>query len=303
MGKIFSILILGGGLVAATFFALDAHEKQVTDLEYELQLSALRNQYVERSGWVRSIPAEERWRDEFISLNRWYESQWTALHNRFPGRGTVDAVAAAIEAEAAAGSQNAALKKEFFDHAKGFQKTLASGHYLPIAHHVESGVRLDLLDMKKVVHEGRNALRVDLAIWGAPRQTIEGRAQGEATRKMVLDFALRSLSVEFIDDKDKLIGGGDTGAPEILIDYPERWIPAFPPQAALGTWWIEPMPAETKDVLLTIAGEIRSGATGSMPVNMEWRLPAKEGWKLGEGQAFEGDERVMPEEAMDRKGQ
>lgn len=303
MGKILSILIFGGALVAGVFFALDAHDKQVTDFEYELQLSGLRNQYVERSGWVRSIPSEERWREEFVSLNRWYESQWTAIHNRFPGRGSADAVLAAIDAEAAAGGKDAGLKKEFFEHAKGFQKTLASGHYLPIAHHVASGVRLDLLDMKKVVHEGQKALRVDLVAWGAPRQTIEGRSQGTATKKMVLDFALKSLSLEFIDEKDKLIGGGDTGGPEILVDYPERWIPAFPPQAALATWWIEPMPNETKTVLLTINGEIRSGASGSMPVNMEWRLPASAAWKLGEGQAFEGDERLMPEEAMDRKDQ
>lgn len=303
MGKIFGTLIIGGALVAAVFFALDAHDKQVTDLEYELQLSGLRNQYVERAGWVRSIEANERWRDEFISLNRWYESQWTALHNRFPGRGTADGVLAAIDAETAAGSKDGALKKEFFEHTKGFQKTLASGHYLPIAHQISSGVRLDLLDMKKVVHEGRNALRVDLVAWGAPRQTIESRSQGQATKKMALDFALKSFSVEFIDEKDKLIGGGDTGGPEILVDYPERWIPAFPPQAALATWWVEPMPRETKTVLLTIDGEIRSGASGSMPVSMEWRLPASEGWKLGEGQAFEGDERVMPEEAMDRKNQ
>lgn len=303
MGKILSILIIGGGLVAATFFALDAHETQVTELEYQVQLSKLRNQYVERSGWVRSIPDQERWRDEFISLNRWYETQWTALHNRFPGRGSTDGVLAEIEERAAAGAQDTALRMEFFEHTKGFQKVLASGHYLPIATHIASGVRLDLLDMKKVVHDGRKALRVDLAAWGAPRQMLEGRSQGEVTQKLALDFALNSFSVEFIDENDKLIGGGDTGGPEILIDYPERWVPAFPPQAAFAIWWIEPMPSETKTVLLTIDGNIRSSAAGSMPVTMEWRLPASEGWKLGEGVEFEGDERVMPEEAMDRRGQ
>ena len=303
MGKIVRTLVLGGLVLAAAFFAFDAHDKQVTDLEYDLQLANLRNQYVERAAWVRSIPAEERWRDEFVSLNRWFEAQWTDLHNRFPGRGSPDAVLAAIEAEAAAGgsAESVALKKEFFEHTKGFHQMLASGHYIPVAHHVASGVRIDLLDMKKVPYEGRTALRVDAVVWGAPRQELVGKVEGKAAyKKMTLDFALNALSLEFVDEKDKLIGGGDTGGPVILVDYPERWIPGFPPQAALATWWIEPMPNDTKEVLLKMNGEIRSAAAGSFPVDMEWRLPAKESWKLGDGKTFEGDERLMPEEAMDR---
>lgn len=302
MGKVVRTLILGGVLVAAAFFALDAHDKQVTDLEYELQLSSLRNEYVERAGWVRSIPAVERWRDEFVSLNRWYEAQWTALHNRFPGRGTPESVLARIEAEEAAGARDGALKREFFEHTRGFHKLLSSGHYLPVAHHVASGVRIDLLDMKKVTYEGRNALRVDAVIWGAPRQQLVGKVDGQASyRKMALDFNLSALSLEFVDEKDKLLGGGDTDGPVILVDYPERWIPAFPPQAALATWWIEPIPNETKHVLMKINGDIRSSAGGSFPVNIDWKLPASDAWKLGAGQAFEGEERLMPEEAMDRK--
>lgn len=302
MGKLIRTVIIGVVLVAGAYFALDAHDKQVTELAYDLELASLRGQYVERAGWVRSIESTERWRDEFVSLNRWYDAQWTALHNRFPGRSTSEAVLAGIEAESLAGAkpQETALKKEFFEHTLAFHKLLSGGRYVPIDHHVSNGVRIDLLDMKKETHDGQRALRVDLVIWGAPRETIESKVQGETMKKVVLDFALNALSLEFIDEKDKLIGGGDTRGPEILIDYPERWVPSFLPQAAIATWWIEPMPQATKTVLLKIDGAIRSGAVGAMPVNMEWRLPARDGWKLGEGQAFEGDERVMPEEAMDR---
>lgn len=300
MGKLIRTLVIGGILVAGAYFALDAHDKQVTDLAYDLELAGLRAQYVERAGWVRSIESTERWRDEFISLNRWYDAQWTALHNRFPGRGTPESVLARIEREAEAGARDTALKKEFYEHTLAFHKALSSGRYAPIAHHVSNGVRVDLLDMKKETHDGQRALRLDLVIWGAPRQTIASKVQGEAMQKMVLDFALDALSLEFIDEKDKLIGGGDTRGPEILVDYPERWVPGFLPQAAIATWWIEPIPQATKNMLLRIDGGIRSGAGGTMPVNLEWRLPARESWKLGDGQAFEGDERVMPEEAMDR---
>ena len=53
-----------------------------------------------------------------------------------------------------------------------------------------------------------------------------------------------------------------TGEPEIKVDYPERWIEEFPPQAVIGYYELDPLPAApTKmHLVVTITSHSLTGA-------------------------------------------
>lgn len=304
MGKIIRTLILGGLVIAGAFFAFEAHTKQVADLELQLGREKLRAEYVERAGWVRSISAVDRYRDELAALNKWYDASLSELYNRFPGTLVADKSMKEIEAQAAAGQlkgNDLALRKEVVNHTKEFHDLLASGRYNPMVTTTLSGVRVDVMDFRKVVYEGKPKLRIDAVVWGAPRRSWVQKTDGKATStKSELDFDFTGLALEFIDGNKKLLGGAETGGPILPVDMPERWFETFPPQAAIATWWIEPFPFEAATVKVNLAGEIRSPSNGPFPISQDWVFKNKPEWSLAEGQKFEGEERVMAEEEIDR---
>lgn len=315
MNPLVRTLVLGGLVLAGAVYGINYHNDTVARLEFEKGHEALRSAYVERAGWMRSIANEDRYRDELVSLNKWYDASLADLHNRFPGRFVEDAPLKELEAQKAAGQLKAEdfnLKKEFFDLTKTFSDLIASGRYSPVLTSVSNGVRLDVVGVKREPHEGRQALRVDVVAWGAPRREISQRSDSgkSVTSRMQLDFALKELNLEFTtmeqpknpkaQPEEKLYGEFKAGAPTMTVEYPERWLPAFPPQAALMTYWIEPMPREATSVTWKLSGEVRSPSGGPLPFVAEWKVTPQADWQLKEGEKFEAEERVMPEEEMRR---
>lgn len=305
MNPVVRSLILGGLVAGAAVFAMGEHNETVAGLEYENAREKLRAAFGERAGYVRSLADEDRYREELSTVTKWYAAEVSGIYNRFPGKKAPGKVLKEIEAATAAGTMKegeAQLRKEFYEEAKLFYDLFQSGRYNPVATATQNGVRFDLVSMKRDTYEGRSRLRVDFAVWGAPRrETVTKSPDGkQATAKMNLDFGLRGLGIELVDAKQKLIGGGDTGAPTIVVEHPERWIQDFPPQFAVGTWWIDPLLAEAETVLLNISGEIRSPSSGALPVTFEWKLPNRDEWKARAGEKFDGEERVMAEEDLKR---
>ena len=146
---------------------------------------------------------------------------------------------------------------------------------------------------------------MDVVLWGAPRREVTTAIkQGVGTHtKMELDFGLKGLDLEFVDAKEKLIGGGNTGSPTMVVDYPERWVPDFPPQVALAIWYMDPFPADTKTIDLKMSGEVKSPTSPAFAINQEWKIVAQPDWLIRPGEKFDGEERVMSKEEMDRSGQ
>lgn len=305
MNAVVKTLILGGAVVGGAIFALDAHNDQVSRLDLEAQRYRLRAAYVERTSFAYSLPSTDRYRDEFSSASKWYEAELADLYNHHPGKHDPDAALHELEEQQKSGKLKAeafASRKEFYDLAKGFYTLVQTGKYNPLYSAPMYGVRVDLLSIRRETYEGKSRLRVDAAVWGAPRRESITRSDNgkSATSKMMLDFAFKKLSLEFVDDKHKLVGGGDTGAPTFLVDHPERWVPDFPPQAALAVWYIDPMPREAASATFRLEAEIRSPSGGPIPMTISTTVMPQEDWKLRDGEKFEGEERVMPVEEMER---
>lgn len=303
MKQLLKIALLAGAAIAAVLYGINAHQSAVKSLDYELGKERLRASFVERASFARSLEDRERWADELHSLTRWYAGEWTDLLNRHPERRDENDVLASMEAQVKSlnmSKNDFENRKEWFDTTSDIYKLITGGHYSPVASGVDSGIRLDVVRIAKARYEGRDRMRLDVAIWGAPRREVAQKSGGETVLRRQLDFALSHLEMEFIDDQQKLIGGGSTGAPVLMVDYPERWIPEFPPLAVLGTYWIDAFPENTDIVDLSIRGDIRSTFGPAIPVSFEWNLPARKAWKLGEGEEFEAEERLMPDEMRDR---
>lgn len=300
MNSLAKTVVIGGAVLGGALYGFSAHNAQVSRLDLEGRRAHLRSAYVERMSYAYSLPDNDRYRDELASATRWYEAELKDLYNQHPE--AAKAAEADAAAKPAASAEKAALGKEYADVTKGFHDLLKSGKYAPVYSVPTMGVRLDLLGMRRETYEGKSRIRIDAVLWGAPRRETVTKQEGgkSATAKVNLDFAFKRLGFEFVDAKQKLLGGGETGAPTFLVDYPERFIPDFPPQAALAVWYVDPFPAGAVTLNLKIDGELRSPAGAPIPVALGMGFPARDELKVQAGEKFEGEERLMPEEELDR---
>ncbi|MFM2154077.1 MAG: hypothetical protein RL199_2512, partial [Pseudomonadota bacterium] len=289
MNAVAKTVVIGGALLAGGVYALNAHNLQVTKLDYDLQRSRLRAAYMERTSFAYALSDGGRWRDELASTTRWYEAELADLANRHPNQGP-----------AAAGDEREG-RDEAAEAVGDVYGRLKSARYTPFASSTSDGVRIDLLSLRRANVEGRSRLRLDAVVWGAPRHTTVTKADGKGTAaKVSLDFTLQKFGLEFLDAKKKLLGGGDGGPPALLVANPERFEPAFPPQAAVAVWYLDPMPNDAATAELSIGGEIRSPGGVPIPVTARHTLNVEGDWRVRDGEKFEGEERTMPEEELDR---
>jgi hypothetical protein len=307
MGKVIFAILLGGALVAGVIAAVGAHNDEVSRLQLESDRQRIRAEFVERSGAINAASNLDRHREELATLVKWYDSSLAQVYNQFPGLHDPDATMKELQAQVAAGKMKAeelANRKEFYDETKNLYDMIEKGHYAAMETTVLEGVRVDILSIKRATYEGKSRLRMDVVLWGAPRRQVATKIeQGRDTRtKPELDFAFHGLDMEFIDADEKLLGGGSAGAPSLLVDYPEHWIPDFPPQVALAVWYFDPFPADTKVVDLKMNAEVKSPTAQAFPVMNEWKLPAQADWLIRPGETFEGEERTMSKEELDRSG-
>jgi hypothetical protein len=301
MSRILVAVLFGALFVGAAIIGVNSYNQQVARLSLEMGRQKLRAEYDERAGAINNGSNADRHREELSSLVKWYDVELSGLYNEFPGIHDPDGPMKEMQKLK---PDELATKKEWYDEAKTLYDSIEKGKYAPLMTAVQEGVRIDLLSLKRATYEGKNRLRMDVVIWGAPRREVATKIEAgkEARAKQELDFGFRGLTFEFVDDKEKLLGGGNTGAPTMTVDYPERWIPDFPPQVAMAIWYVDPFPAETKNIDLKMAAEIKSPTMGSQSIEQEWKLVAQPDWLIRPGETFEGEERVMAPDELDRSG-
>lgn len=307
MGKILFSILAGGLLVAGAVYAVNAHNDQINRLQLELGRQKLRAQYLERIGTIDAASDVDRHKQELSNTLKWYDAELADLYNDYPGLHDPDGPMKELQAEVAAGQlkpDELANKKEWYDESKNLYDAIEHGKYDPLMTTVVEGIRMDLLSLKRVTYEGRSRLRMDVVLWGAPRREVATKIeQGRESRvKEQLDFGFKGIDFEFVDEDQKLIGGGSAGVPTMVVDYPERWIPDFPPQVALAIWYLDPFPAETKNIDMKLTAEVRSPTSQAFPITQDWKLVPQPDWLIRPGEKFEGEERVMSKEEMDRSG-
>lgn len=307
MKKLLVVAVPVGLALLVVVMLLGRQRSQADACEARLERARVKREFSERAGAVRMLPPERgaEWRDELLALSRWYLDRLQAVRNRHPGEPARPSAVAAAEAERKKPfkADERAQFEDFLKYAESRFALLQQGTYAPVASALAGSLRLDLVAIEAGPSpQGGPGLRIDFALWGAPRfQDREEGREGAVTRTQV-PVALRTLALRLADEQGKpygeMTGGGEPY--QKLVD-PERFVEDFPPGVLFGTWWVELLPREAATVKIELLAEVR-GATGAgHPLPFEVTLPIPEAWKLPPGTAFQGEVRTVdPEPAAKR---
>ena len=259
---------------------------------YRLDREALRREVVERATVARGLsgPAGV---EEARAVVRWWLDGIAQLHNRHP-RGAESAPAPARgDKDSAAWQRYAAERLE----------ELRAG-YAPALSAVDQGLRLDVLSVRAGEHPETHerGLRVDFALWGAPRRIEREASDGaRATLRVLVPVAFRQLGFRFVDAAGKTYGEmTGSGEPYLVLKDPERFSGELPPGVVLGTWWVEPFPREATRVEVSVGIQVQGMTAGSLAPTFRWELPVDEAWKLRPGETFRAETREAPPEPASR---
>jgi hypothetical protein len=307
MKKLLLVALPVGAVLVAVVLLLGRQRAAADGYEARIERARLKREFGERAGALRMLPPDRaaEWRDEVLALSRWYFDRLQAVRNRHPGEPPRPSALEGAEAERRKPfkPEERAQFEDFQRYAESRLALLREGRYAPVATALAGSVRLDLVAIEPGPSpQGGPGLRLDFALWGAPRYQEREEGREGAVTRTVVPIALRSMAFRLLDGKGKLYGEmTGSGEPYQKLVDPERFVDDFPPGALFGTWWIELLPRESATVRMELLAEVR-GATGiGHPVTFEVALPVAEAWKLPPGATFEAQVReAAPEPASAR---
>lgn len=281
-------LVVAGVVIVAAIARLAGRSEAEA---FRLRREALRRELVSRAGVARGL-AGPAGVEEARAVLRWWFEESAALRDRFPGPArSPDRPRAGKERDA---------EEVFRRYATERAEALRRG-YAPVLSGVDQGLRLDLLGIAAGEHPETHerALRIDFALWGAPRRTDrEAAGAGESARgpqRVVVPIAFRQLAFRFLDASGKTWGEmTGNGEPYLLLKDPERSSAELPPDVALGTWWVEPFPREAARVEIAVGVQVQGMTAGALAPTFRWELPVSEGWQLRPGEVFRAETREVP---------
>jgi hypothetical protein len=292
------VVVLPVGLAFLAAILLFNSSRAASDAaEARLERARLKRDFGERAQAARAIPPDRlpEWQAEVTALSRWYFDELTAIRNRHPGEPPRPTGVQAAEAE-----KKGKLKKEereaiadFQQYAESRLALLREASYVPAASAFAEGLRLDLLAIEPGPSPGGGpGLRVDFALWGAPRYLERERAGDKSVTRNVIPVAFKRLAVRFLDPAGKLYGEmSGAGEPYQKLSDPERFADDFPPGVLFGTWWVELFPREAATAELEVAADLRAPSGAVRPATFQARLAVPEAWKLPPGTAFQAEVR------------
>lgn len=285
------LALLGAALLMSSW-------RSASDLsEARLERARLKREFAERSAMARTQPAQppDAWREEAGALVRGYLEAMTAVRNRHPAEPPRPSALEAAEGEKKKDDKARANLAEFQKYAEDRFALLKAGRYAPIASAVAEGLRLDVVAAQSGPNPDGSgpALRVDFALWGAPR-VLEREGSGErTTSKTVSLVALRALTFRFLDEKGgqwgEMSGGGE---PYIKLVDGERFVEDFPPSVLFGTWWVDLLPRQPVTMQLALEASLRGAGGRDRPALFEIALPIEEGWRLPPGAEYKAEVRI-----------
>jgi hypothetical protein len=289
-------LALGGAVLLLALSRLGARGGAEA---YVVEHQALQREMLERSAVARGL-AGAPGAEEAREVVRWWVDAFAALQNRHPGAHAQERPAASGEKK---GSEKKGDEAEFRRYAQERLDALRGG-YAPVLSASEQGMRLDLLSIRPAEHpqSRARALRVDFALWGAPRRferesaAASGGARAQA--RVVVPVAFRQLAFRFVDAAGKTYGeSSGAGDPYLALRDPDRFGDALPPGIIFGTWWFDPFPREAARVEMTVAVQAQGTSSAVLSPTFRWDVPVPEEWKLRPGEVFHSETREAPPEA------
>jgi hypothetical protein len=294
--RLIAVLVVAAG---GSYYAFSTYHTLKREDEHKLDLQRIEKEFLERANWVNVVPSPEKYREERAGIDKWYFGALADHYNHFPQFKNYYRVQDELSGKAPAASgkkgkkpaktDDGDVRKEYFELTKATFDAMKDGHYAPAFTGTANSLRLDLLKLAKRT-DGQKGFRVDLVLWGAQRQLDkQTQAAGNTISRMNTAASFSGLNFRFFDEKGKVAAEMPvTGDPEIKVDYPERWIAEFPPQAVVGYYTLPPLPANATKMELTMSVTSRSSSGSEIPASFKWEIPVEADWKLAPGETWEG---------------
>jgi hypothetical protein len=297
MRKLLLVALPAGLAILAAVMLVSAFRTRDESSEARLERARLKRDFAERAAVAKTLPPERlpEWQAEVAALSRWYFDELQGIRNRHPAEPPRPSGVAAAEAE-----QKGGLKQEQREQLEDFQKyaesrlgLLRDAAYAPVASATAEGLRLDLVAVEPGPSPERApGLRVDFALWGAPRYLERERSKDRTVTRNVVPVAFRQIAFRFVDPAGKLYGEmTGAGEPYQKLSDPERFVDDFPPGVLFGTWWVELFPREAARVEVELAADVRAPSGAVRPATFVTTLPVPESWKIPPGATFEAQVR------------
>ncbi len=294
MRKLLFVALPFGLAVLGAVTLVNTLRTRTESAEARLERARLKRDFTERAQVAKALPVDRPadWQAEVSALSRWYFDELQAIRNRHPGEPARPSAVQAAEEE-----QKGKLKPEQREQLEDFQKyadarlaLLREGRYAVVSSAAAEGLRLDLVAIEPGKSpEGAPGLRLDFALWGAPRYVERERAKDRTVTRNVVPIAFKRIAFSFLDPSGKLYGEmSGAGEPYQKLADPERFVDDFPSGVLFGTWWVEPFPREAATVKLDVDADLRAPSGAVRPATFTVTLPVPEAWKLPPGTAFEG---------------
>jgi len=283
-----AVLAVAGGFLYSTLRSRSAADA------FRLERAQLKRELVERASVLRQLPASRarEAREEARALLRWYFDELSAMRGRHP---SYRPEPQGDRLRAKEGDREGA--QEWQRYAEERFRALREGTYDPVLTSADQGLRLDLL----AVEAGENpatrerAVRIDFALWGAPRRVEREPAAGgsRTSLRVVVPATFRQISFRFSDAAGKPYGEmTGPGEPYLKLADPERFVEDFPPGLVLGTWWVDLFPREAARVEIGVAAQVHGMTAAEVAASFRLEAPVQEAWKIREGEAYRAQTRV-----------
>jgi hypothetical protein len=294
MRKLLLFVVPAGLAVIAAVVLLSVLRSRADAAEARLERARLKRDFTERAQLAKALPADRlpEWHAEIAALSRWYFDELQAIRNRHPDEPPRPTGLEAAEAERKLKQEQRAQIQDFQRFAESRLALLRGGAYAALASAAAEGLRLDLVAIEPgaAPQGGGPGLRVDFALWGAPRYLDRERAGERIVTRNVVPVALKRIAFRFVDPTGKLYGemSGD-GEPYQKLADPERFVDDFPPGVLFGTWWIELFPREAATVDVELVADLRMPSGAMRPASFQLSLPVPEAWKIPPGATFQAE--------------
>ncbi len=295
MRKLLFVALPVGLAVLAAVLLISSLRSRADSSDARLERARLKRDFTERAQAAKAVPADRptEWQAEVTALSRWYFDELQAIKNRHPGEPPRPSGVQAAEEDRKGKLEKAQREQleDFQQYAESRLALLRDGSYAVVASAPADGLRLDLLAVEPgKTPEGAPGLRVDFALWGAPRYLERERASEKTVTRNVVPVAFKRIAFSFLDPAGKLYGEmNGAGEPYQKLADPERFVDDFPPGVLFGTWWVELFPREAATAKVELAADVRAPSGAVRPAAFAVTLPVPEAWKIPPGATFQAE--------------
>jgi|GEM_PF-1397149 len=277
---VFGLLIIAAGAGAMVF----QQKTLAEEFDFQHLLANIHRETARQTSLVAHSP-DDKFNYDRQQLVRKHVEAIEALRKKYPEKLQPDSFIKDMEAKAKEGSKDKAKTAEYrarYDYLKEmWDGYLKSGNFKPLFSGTASGVRFEVVSVKKSNEGGADGLRWDVFIYGAPPKD---------------QLQLSNFHVEtWVEFADKETSGKRKGQPKraaykadyspflpyVLVDKPWEWFPEWPTGVMVGYYVGLPQwDSRSTWADLSLDGTLRTLGGNLIPMKMSWKRQVIESsWK------------------------